>query len=427
MKEEENTEIFDVIIAGGGPSGLFCAQTASCGKKRVLLLEKNSSCGKKLLITGLSQCNLTQDGDIKNFFVHYGDNGKFLKPALMNFTNKDLIQYFNEKGLETTVEKGSKVFPKSKKASDVLEILVTQCQECGAVIRCSEKILSASNLSERIPDECRFSVRTEQALYFCKNLVVATGGLTYPVTGSTGDGYVVAKSLGHSISETGPALCAVTIADYDFSSLSGISFESAKISLFRENKKLREGSGDILFTHKGLSGPGILHMSRYIKEGDILKISFLKGLTPESIKSEISRMAGLDGRRTVLSYLRECGLYERFAKKILERCEISPDLTCAHLPKDKKTLLSNEICGHEFLVSSPAGVNEAMVTRGGVLLSEVNQKSMESKICPGLYFTGEVLDIDGDTGGYNLQAAFSTGYLAAKNIVICDGGNNSSE
>ncbi|MDD4126779.1 MAG: NAD(P)/FAD-dependent oxidoreductase [Methanomicrobium sp.] len=408
----KNPKKYDVIIAGGGPSGLFCAVTASKEKKKVLVLEKKNSCGKKLLITGLSQCNLTQDGDIKSFFTHYGDNGKFLKSSLLNFTNKDLVRFFNERGLETVVEKGNKVFPVTKKALDVLEILLLECKKNGALIICDEKIISASQKSGF------FAVKTDCREYICENLVIATGGITYPATGSTGDGYNIAKSFGHTVAETGPALCSVNISDYEFSDLPGISFENAKISIYHDNKKIRESFGDILFTHTGLSGPGILHMSRYIKPGDMLKISFLPMFFPDSFIKDFSERIIADGKKTVRSVIQGYGLYERFAKKILDICGISYDITCAHLPKDKKIRLSKELCEHNFSVSALASLNEAMVTRGGVILSEINPKTMESKVCPHLYFTGEVLDFDGDTGGYNLQAAFSTGYAAARNIIL---------
>lgn len=411
----KNPQKYDVIIAGGGPSGLFCAAAVSKNKKKVLLLEKKNSCGKKLLITGLSQCNLTQDGDIKSFFTHYGDNGNFLKSSFLNFTNKDLVRFFNERGLETIVEKGNKVFPRSKKASDVLEILLSECRVNGVEIRCGEAVVSASVSSSQ--KSSLFTVRTNYGEYKGENLVVATGGMTYPATGSAGDGYSIAESLCHSVSDTAPALCSVAISGYEFSGLSGISFENAKISLFHDNKKIKESYGDILLTHKGLSGPGILHMSRYIKSGDTIKISFLPLFTKEAFKKDFSEKISIGGTKKVLSVIQDYGLYERFSKKIFDICNIPYELTCAHLPKDKKNRLSDEICEHSFKVESLAGINEAMVTRGGVSLSEINQKTMESKVCPHLYFTGEVLDIDGDTGGYNLQAAFSTGYAAAKNIM----------
>lgn len=419
-------EIYDVIVAGGGPSGLFCAaNTASAGKK-VLLLEKKNSCGKKLLITGLSQCNLTQNGDIRNFFLHYGANGKFLKPSLMNFTNSDLISFFNERGLETVVEKNNKVFPKSKKASDVLEVLLLECQKKCVIIRCGEKLISASQIkssqinSAELPsfseDDVIFKIKTNAGDYFCRNFVVATGGITYPATGSTGDGYLVAEGFGHKTIDPRPALCAVKISEYEFSDLAGISFEGAKISLFRNNKKVHECFGDVLFTHTGLSGPGILHMSRYIEPEDTIKISFLPEFNIDFFSKNLSEKIALNGKKTIKSVLMEYNLYERFVRKILKLCKIPVDLTCAHLSKESKKRIVTEMCSQEFHVESLSGINEAMVTRGGVSLLEINPKTMESKICRGLFFIGEVLDIDGDTGGYNLQSAFSTGFLAAKKI-----------
>jgi len=404
-------EIYDVIVAGGGPAGLFCAALASGAGKRVLLIEKNNTCGKKLLITGLSQCNLTQDGEIKSFFTHYGDNGKFMRPSLLNFTNMALISFFNEHGLDTVVEKGNKIFPASKKASDVLEILLTECKKNGAEIHCGDGI---SKISQK---NGIFLVNTSESSYSSKNLVIATGGITYPQTGSTGDGYKIAEGFGHKISETGPALSSVSVSGYNFTDLSGISFQNAKISLFRDNKKLRDNSGDILLTHTGLSGPGILHMSRFIKPGDNLKISFIPFMATDAFRKDFSEKTAAGKTKAVKAVLSEYNLPGRFVKKILELSDIESDLKCAHLSKDKRNNIIKNICEHNFVVNSLCGLNEAMVTRGGVSLSEINPKTMESRIIPGLYFTGEVLDIDGDTGGYNLQAAFSTAFAAAKNII----------
>ncbi|MBN2733273.1 MAG: NAD(P)/FAD-dependent oxidoreductase [Methanomicrobiaceae archaeon] len=407
----KTAEKFDVIVAGGGPAGLFCAAWVSGAGKKVLLIEKKDSCGKKLLITGLSQCNLTQDGDIKSFFSHYGDNGKFLRPSLLSFKNTDLISFFNERGLETVAEKGNKIFPATKKAQDILRILLSECERNGVLINCCEGIIDAFKKDDL------FVVNTAKSSYSCENLVIATGGITYPATGSTGDGYKIAKGFGHTISETGPALCAVSVFGYNFQSLSGISFRDVKISLYHENKKAKENSGDILFTHTGLSGPGILHMSRFIKPGDTLRISFIPGMTADAFRQDFSKKTAESGIKTVKSVLLEYGFPERFAKKIMDLSETANTLTCAHLSKDKRNIIVGQICEHNFIVNSLSGLNEAMVTRGGVSLSEINPKTMESKICPHLYFAGEVLDIDGDTGGYNLQAAFSTGYMAAKNII----------
>ncbi|MBP2133720.1 putative Rossmann fold flavoprotein [Methanomicrobium sp. W14] len=408
----KSTEYYDVIIAGGGPSGLFCAVSASEGKNRVLVIEKNEICGKKLLISGLSQCNITQSGDIKNFFIKYGDKekGNFLKPSLFNFTNDDLVNFFNERGLETVVEKQNKVFPVSKKSSDVLEVLLDECSAKNVIIKCGETLTKACF------EDSSFLVETLAKRYSCRSLVIATGGITYPKTGSTGDGYKIAEHFGHTVKKASPALCPVYVRDNHFACLSGISFKNAGISLYRRNKKEKELFGDILFTHRGLSGPGILHISRYAEPGDTIKISFIGKIRKEDFLKDFTEKISLNGTKSVKSVITGYGLYERFARRILDLLEIKHDQKCAHLSKSKRNDISEGICDHPFVIDSIGGLNEGMVTKGGVDLKEVNPKTMESRICRNLYFTGEVLDIDGDTGGYNLQAAFSTGYLAGQNI-----------
>lgn len=436
-----NNQIYDTIIIGGGPAGLFCAANISIehaekGKydgysdNKILILEKKKFCGRKLLITGTGQCNITNTEEIKKFTAHYGGNGNFLKPSFSSFSNRDLISFFESRGLPLVTDKNGKVFPESKKASDVLDILISECEKKGVLIKTGDAVikteyqdnkrpgdlgLSDVNLSDEHP-EGRFIVHTENDRYECRNLVVATGGMTYPATGSTGDGYKFASGFGHTVISPSPALAAVYIRNFELSDLSGISFEGVKISLFRDNCKMSEQSGDLLITHKGFSGPCILHLSRHILPGDILKISFISGKNPEIFRQDITEKIEESSTKTVRKVLTESGLPERFVKKYLEISGISTDLTCAHFNKKMRNMIISGLLGYEVLVDSLSGLNEAMVTKGGVDLKEINRKTMESKIIPGLYFIGEVSDIDGDTGGYNLQAAFSMSFSAARSV-----------
>jgi predicted Rossmann fold flavoprotein len=404
-------EQYALVVIGGGPAGLFCALLAAGNGRRILILEKKAHPGRKLLLSGLGQCNITHDEDIGSFLSHYGENGRFLKPALMNFQNKDLIAFFTERGLPFMTEPGGKVFPRSRKASEVLDILVKECAAVHVEIRCEDPVSEVSVL------DAKFSIRTDRATYRAERLVIATGGITYPATGSTGDGYVFARILGHSVTEVSPALAAVTVEDYRFSDLAGISFADVLISLYRSGQKVRRHTGDLLLTHAGLSGPGILDLSRFIRPGDTLKISFLPSVDHPKVKEAVLNRISAAGKARVRTVLMDFCLPERFVNRILTLAGIEHDLTGAHLSKKSRSALIELLTGCPFVVGRLGGVHEAMVTRGGVSLAEIDPKTMESKLVPRLYFIGEVLDIDGDTGGYNLQAAFSTAALAARRIA----------
>ena len=400
-------EHYPVIIIGGGPAGLFCAAEAAGAGQRVLLLEKMPLCGKKLLITGSGQCNLTHDGDISDFFSKYGDHGPFLRPSLRKFSNHDLMKWFTERGLALDTDESGKVFPQSRRASDVLSVLLESCRDAGVFIRCGEAVRDARVSAGG------FRVRTEKALYESEVLVIATGGASYPATGSSGDGFSLASALSHRIVPIAPALVPIRVMDYPFPDLAGISFEGLAFSLYRDGKKIRDVRGDLLFTHTGLSGPGILHLSRYVMPDDTLTISFLPGMRQEMLKKDlVSRMAA-SGTKQVKSILSGYSLPARFITRLLEMIGIPPELTGAHLPKKERDELVRLLSAFPLRILGPGGWDEAMVTRGGVALEEVNHDTMESLLVPHLYFIGEVLDIDGDTGGYNLQAAFSTAMAAA--------------
>lgn len=401
---------YDTIIVGGGPAGLFCAIHSASKGQKVLLLEKKSSCGRKLLVTGSGQCNLTHEGEISGFLSHYGTGGKFLRPALMNFTNNDLVEFFSCRGISFETDRNGKIFPSTKKAMDILTVLLRECNDRGVAVRCGEPVLSVEKNGEL------FTVVTAPGKYSSENLVISTGGASYPQTGSSGDGYRLAADLGQDVTGIAPALAPVYPLDYRFGDLSGISFGNARLSLFRENKKISDHTGDILLTHKGLSGPGILDFSREIVPGDLLKISFISPMTPEEFRTDFTGRTDPAGGKLLKSVLSEYSLPERFIRRIIELSEIPSDLTCAHLPKKARNVLIKNLTEYPFEVGELGGFEEAMVTRGGVGLKGIDPKTMESKSVSHLYFIGEVLDIDGDTGGYNLQAAFSTGILAAGSI-----------
>ncbi|MDD4255891.1 MAG: NAD(P)/FAD-dependent oxidoreductase [Methanofollis sp.] len=400
-------ETYDLIVVGAGPAGLFAAARTGAGGGTVLLLEKKKKPGRKLLVSGSGQCNITHAGSVTEFFTRYGKHGQFLKPALRAFTNTDLIAHVTERGVPLTTEEGGKVFPTSRKAQDVLDLLLAECREAGVTVRCGEPVVAVEK------SENSFSVRTETGEYRSALLLIATGGASYPATGSTGDGYTFAASLGHTIAGTAPALTPVTVRDYPFADLAGISLQGVTVSLFRDGKKIGDQRGDLLFTHEGLSGPAILDLSRFIEQGDRLVVPVL----PEGMREEITAALGGGGGARVRSVLSRYPVPERLLKRLIDLSEIPPETTCAHLTKAARTRLLQHLTACTLTVDALGGYGVAMVTRGGVALDEVNQKTMGSKRVEGLYFAGEVLDIDGDCGGFNIQAAFSTAALAAEAIL----------
>ncbi|MDD1686058.1 MAG: NAD(P)/FAD-dependent oxidoreductase [Methanoregula sp.] len=403
-------EAADCIVIGAGPAGLFCAIHAAAPECRVIILEKNARPGAKLLLAGSGQCNITHDGEIRDFLTHYGNHGRFLRTALMSFSNKDLVEFFYERGLGMETEKNGKIFPSTRKSDDVLEILRDECTKRGVSIRYSEPVQDLIRAGDG------FRITTENGEYQARTIVLATGGASYQKTGSTGDGYRLAGALDQPVTERAPALTPVIIREYPFADLAGISFENLPFTVWRSGRKAGTWRGDILFTHTGLSGPGILDASRDIRAGDVIRISFAGDLTRETFAGELTGLVQANGPRLVRTIMAGFPVPDRLLKKILLLSGIPDDLTCAHLTAKQRSLLI--ACCTEFplTVDRLGDFSIAMATRGGVALDDVNQKTMESKCVPGLFFAGEVLDIDGDTGGYNLQAAFSTGYCAAMGI-----------
>jgi predicted Rossmann fold flavoprotein len=400
----------DVVIIGAGPAGLFCAIQAALPGHRVLLLEKNPDPGAKLLLSGSGQCNITHDGEIRDFLSHYGDHGKQVRPALFEFTNEDLREFFRKRGLAMITDENGKVFPETRRSADVLALLLEECKAQGVDLCCSEPATGARLTADG------FEITTRETTYLSPILVLATGGASYPRTGSTGDGYRISESLGQPLTETAPALTPLLVRDYPFAALSGISFERMHFSVWRKGKKLIDRTGDILFTHLGLSGPGILDASRYIRPDDVVKLSFVGNLKQEEFVADLAKRIEENRSWQISTILAAYPIPERLNRKLLNLSGIPDDLRCNHFSAEQRSRLITNCTQFPLTIEAPGGFSVAMVTRGGVALDGVNLKTMESKIIPNLYFAGEVLDIDGDSGGYNLQAAFSTGFLAGHSI-----------
>ena len=408
----------DIAIVGGGPAGMMCA-IAAAGQDtnaRIVLLEKNDQPGKKLLMAGSGRCNLTHTGPITGFFGHYGSNRRFVQPALCHFTNDDLARFFADRGLPLVELNDGKLFPKTGSSHNVRRVLLDALHESGVDL-CRH---AAVESVQHEPTGAFLSQLANQtATYRSHRVVIATGGKTYPTTGSTGDGYRLAESLGHTIVEPAPALAPVSVHEYRFAGCAGLSFENTSVRLFRNGKKIAANIGDLLLTHHGLSGPVILDMSRDIRPGDEVRASFVAGFTDTyTFERQLMEYASTFGKKSVKNLLIKYGVPERLLGLLFVQNGIPTDLTAAELPQETRKTLARVLVEHPFTVAWPGGDNEGMVTRGGVSLAGVNRKTMQSRLIPGLFFCGELLDIDGDTGGYNLQFAFSSGKLAADSMDV---------
>lgn len=402
---------YDIVITGAGPAGLFCAIHAGNAGTRVLLLEKNRSAGEKLCISGTGQCNITHSGDMRDFFSKYGTHGKFLKPSLMNYTNRNVMEFFETRGIRMEITAGGKVFPKNRNAAEIRDILTKECRCRGVDIKYGDEVTRL----ERTADG--FTLYTHDQVFTARTLVIATGGCSYQKTGSTGDGYRFAASLGHTIIEVGPALAPVVISNYPFADLAGLTFPGLHFSIWRDSRKIIDTCGDVLLTHTGLSGPGILDASRSIHEGDVIRLSFAGPVQQNTCAQTLLCQISANPKSLVKTLISGNGIPSRLAELLVRLAGIPEECTGAHLSAELRARLIELLTGCPLTVKKLGDFSVAMVTRGGISLDEVDPKTMESRIVPGLFFAGEVLDIDGDTGGYNLQAAFSTGYCAAQGCV----------
>ncbi|MFW6001608.1 MAG: NAD(P)/FAD-dependent oxidoreductase [Halanaerobium sp.] len=401
----------DLIIAGAGPAGLFAAVQAAENNenKKILILEKNSSAGKKLLISGSGQCNLTHAGEIADFFDHYGDNYNFLMGPLYSFDNQQLMQFFKNRGIEFREARGGKIFPQSNQASDILNVLLEESKNRGV------KIIYNTAVEKVEHKDGLFEVKCADKMYKSKYFLLAAGGKSFPKTGSTGDGFKIAGDLGHNIIKPRPALAPVVIKNYQFKMLSGISLRNKRISLWRKDNLIKSWNDDLLLTHRGLSGPGIINYSRYMKKGDIIKIKLLK-YDKQELEDNLIKRIEREGRLNLLNLLIKYPLAQRLIEKLLEIADIDGSQNAAHLRKEQRKEIVELFSSLEFKIKDLADFNQSMVTKGGIDLSQINPQTMESKIIDNFFAAGEVLDIDGDTGGYNLQAAFSTAFAAGNEL-----------
>jgi len=404
---------YNTIVIGAGPAGLFCAGTLGSLKLSlpVLLIEKMKRPGRKLLLSGAGSCNITNDSSIDQFITHYGKNGRFMKHALYSFSPTELIAFFESRNINFITDKNGKYFPSSKKASDILNSLTDYCRENGVGIQTSTSVTTIVKQNDL------FIVQTADKSFTSLNIVIATGGKSCPGTGSTGDGYLLAQSLGHTIIAPVPALASVVVDTYQFCELSGISFEDVILS---QNATKNRTRGGLLFTHTGISGPAVLHLSRYLSPKDTIYADLIPDEKEEETLEKIKTAVNQNGRQKFKHALNFLPFSARFMLKLYQNLRIDPDIDAAQVSNKALHDIANTLHNLEFKIRNIESFETCMATAGGISLKEISGKSFESKLVKGLYFIGETIDIDGDSGGYNLQAAFSTAFCAARHISQID-------
>ncbi len=394
--------IFDTIIVGAGPAGLFTACHLS-NDNSVLILERNPRPGVKLLLSGGGQCNLTNSVDPEEFPSHYYEARNWVKPALLNYTSHHLQEFFASNAVTLMTREDGKVFPTSLKAEDILTALLKEAEE-----QC--QIIYDENVLHITLEEDLFQIRTARNLYTSRNVVIATGGFTYPYTGSDGNGYRLGRELGHTVSAVTGGLTPLICEDEKVRELSGVLIE--KVVIKADKHKVQ---GNLLFTHKGLSGTSILNLSHYIPESMVISVDYLPELSFEATVSLLNKVT--NNNRKLLNSLHETGLPESLLYVLLYGILINHAKVSNQLSKKEILKIAEVLKMHKLSVINENNRNSSMVSVGGISLKEVNSKTMESRIVPKLYFAGEILDVDGEAGGFNLQFAFSSGYSAAKAIL----------
>lgn len=405
-------KIYDTIIIGAGAAGLYCAARMNPETSgSVLLLEKTEKYGTKLLMSGAGQCNLTHGGNIKDFLTHYGDRGSRIRTALYAHNNQAVCDFFRSLGVELTEREDGKIFPKSLDAHEVRNALLTAARKNGVQLVTGADVTAVAQL-----DSGYQLTAADGQIWQCQNLIIACGGSSYPTTGSDGSIFpILQRDLGIEIVPPVPALTPVFVENYPFTELSGISFQNAEVIVNPGTKEARRFTGDLLLTHRNLSGPVILNNSRHMKTGMRLAINFVFPYTTDSILSHMKQEFSANSR-TAEHWLADLySLPKRFCEVTVKSAGLSGRKVSTLSGGDMKTLALS-LAAAPYTISGLGSFRQAMVTAGGVALNEISLKTMESKKYSGLYFIGEVIDVDGDTGGYNLQFAFASAAAAAKAI-----------
>ena len=403
--------MFDVIVVGGGAAGLMAASTAAGLNKRTLLIEKMSRTGRKILITGKGRCNVTNNCDRDAVLKNTVSNPKFLYSAIENFTPQDTMEFFERNGVELKTERGNRVFPTSDKSMDIADALINSCKKNGV------KVLTDTVLSLIVENGEIKGVETAlQGQIFASSVIVATGGLSYSKTGSTGDGYKFAKAVGHSVTPLRASLVGLKTVGEECKKMQGLSLKNTALTLKDKNndKVIYSDMGEMLFTHFGISGPMVLSASAYVTDNPqnyYVTLDLKPALSFEKLDERISRDFSENINKDFSNSL--SGLLPRaMIDVIIEKSGIAPDKKVNQITKEERQRLCALLKDFKIEISSREDIESAIITAGGVNTREINPKTMQSKLVNGLFFAGEVIDVDACTGGFNLQIAFSSGYTA---------------
>lgn len=408
-----------VVVIGGGAAGLMAAVIAGREGAKVTLLEKMNYVGKKMGITGKGRCNITNACDMSDFIKNTPGNGKFLYGAYERFTNEDLLQLLHDAGLETKVERGGRVFPASDSALDVRNTFMKLMKQYGVDVHLEEPVKKLL-----VDDGVVTGVVTDKETYHADAVVIATGGKSYPATGSTGDGYMLAAQVGHTITDIRPSLVPIVTEESWVKDLMGLSLRNVELSVVAKNKVQAKMFGEMMFTHFGITGPIVLSLShtvgKLMRKKNIgiigLDINLKPALSPETLDKRLQKDFDLYSKKQLINGMKDL-LPSRLIPLIIELAGIDPQKPINQISKEERQQIGYMLQHMPLTVKGLRPVEEAIVTAGGISLKEFNPKTMESKLVKGLYGAGEVLDIDAFTGGYNLQAAFSTGFVAAMHIT----------
>lgn len=408
---------YDIAIIGGGPAGMMAAGRAGELGARVVLIEKNKELGIKLLMTGNGRCNITNFADDpREIADKFGKNGKFLFSALNIFSVQDTVEFFRERGLEIKVEENNKAYPASGKARDVLDTLVKYMADGRAEIKTGSKVQDidiAGNKIEKIILESGENIEADK-------FVIATGGLSYPLSGSSGDGFIWATKIGHKVTDLNPALTPIIVNETFVEELEGMSLRNVEIGVYNKNgKKIELCRQDAIFTKNGMSGPAIIELSKKIgKElpGVIIKIDFLPDIEFDKLDKAVQQDFYVKKNKLFRNSL-DVLLPKKLIPVVVKLSGINPAKKVNSISRDERKKILHLIKEFTLSVKELAGFEKAVVTSGGIKLSEIDPKSMRSKIVDNLYFAGEILDLDGPTGGFNLQMCWSTGYVAGESAA----------
>jgi len=405
---------YDVAVIGGGPAGMIAAGKAGESGSRVVLIEKNKSLGVKLLITGKGRCNLTNKvEESREITKKFGKNGKFLFSSLSKFGVNETIKFFKKNGLRTKIERGNRVFPTSDKSQDVLRTLSYYLRKFNVEMRTNSKVKKIVERGNNI----RKIILSSGEEIIAKNFIICTGGMACPITGCTGDGYRWVRKIGHTIIDPSPALVPIIVKDKYIGELEGLSLKNVEISVYNNDKKIDSRFGEAIFTANGMSGPIILDMSKRIgKElpGKIrIQIDFKPALDSIKLDRRIQRDFEKSHNKLFKNSLNDL-LPKKLISTIVRLSKIDPNKKVNSITKEERTGLLHLLKGFSLEVKGLEGFKRAIITTGGIKLSEIDQKTMKSKLINNLYFAGEILNLDGPTGGYNLQACWTTGYVAGE-------------